>query len=145
MKLDENGMLTEIPKDIANGLKYGDGRMEESDMRITKEEAIEILSTRDSHGMITGYAGGIKEAIDMGLEALKRIEYDADGNPYILTIGNGTSLPKGRCKDCRWWKDSDGAYRRGIGAESHCPINHEEVYAGNGYCFMFEPQESEEE
>jgi len=51
-----------------------------------------------------------------------------------------TPQPKmGRCKDCKWWKDSDGAYRRGVGAESRCPINHEEVYMGNGYCYMFEP------
>lgn len=49
----------------------------------------------------------------------------------------------GHCKDCKWWKDSDGAFRRGIGAESQCPINREEVYEGNGYCFLFEPQEME--
>lgn len=47
------------------------------------------------------------------------------------------------CKDCKWWKDSDGAYRRGIGAESKCPINRREVLEGNGYCYMYEPQESE--
>lgn len=50
----------------------------------------------------------------------------------------------GHCKDCKWWKDSDGAYRRGVGAESQCPINRKEVFEGNGYCYMFEPQESEE-
>ena len=50
----------------------------------------------------------------------------------------------GHCKDCKWWKDSDGAFRRGIGAESQCPINREEVYEGNGYCYMFEPQERSE-
>lgn len=50
----------------------------------------------------------------------------------------------GLCKDCKWWKDSDGAFRRGIGAESKCPINCKKVYEGTGYCFMFEPQESEE-
>lgn len=49
-----------------------------------------------------------------------------------------------RCKDCRWWKDSDGLYRRGGGAESRCPINRREVFEGNGYCYMFEPQESED-
>ena len=48
-----------------------------------------------------------------------------------------------RCKDCKWWKDSDGLYRRGVHAESQCPINRKEVYEGNGYCFLFEPQESE--
>lgn len=47
----------------------------------------------------------------------------------------------GRCKDCKWWKDSDGSYRRGGGAESPCPINRKTVYEGNGYCYMFEPQE----
>ena len=51
----------------------------------------------------------------------------------------------GRCKDCKWWKDNDGVYRRGVRAESKCPINRKEVYEGNGYCFMFEPQESEEQ
>lgn len=47
----------------------------------------------------------------------------------------------GYCRDCKWWKDSDGAFRRGIEAESQCPMNRIEVYEGNGYCYMFEPQE----
>ena len=47
----------------------------------------------------------------------------------------------GHCKDCKWWKDSDGLYRRGGHAESQCPINRREVFEGNGYCYMFEPQE----
>ena len=50
----------------------------------------------------------------------------------------------GHCKDCRWWKDSDGAFRRGIEAESICPINTLVVQEGDGYCYMFEPQESED-
>lgn len=50
----------------------------------------------------------------------------------------------GHCRDCKWWKDSDEAFRRGIGAESQCPMNRIEVFEGNGYCYMFEPQESEE-
>ena len=55
-----------------------------------------------------------------------------------------TLQPKiGRCKDCRWWKDSDGVYRRDCFTESQCPINRKEVYEGNGYCYMFEPQERE--
>lgn len=49
----------------------------------------------------------------------------------------------GHCKDCKWWKDSDGVYRRGIGAESQCSINSKVVFEGNGYCYMFEPQETE--
>ena len=47
------------------------------------------------------------------------------------------------CRNCRWWKDSDGIYRRGIEAESKCPMNRKEVYEGNGYCYMFELKESE--
>lgn len=45
-----------------------------------------------------------------------------------------------RCKECKWWKDSDGAFRRGIGAESQCPINTQAVYCGDGYCYMFSPK-----
>ena len=65
----------------------------------------------------------------------------------INAVKNGTSLPehfitqKQRlCKDCKRWKDSDGIYRRGIEAESKCPINRKEVFEGNGYCYMFEPK-----
>lgn len=53
------------------------------------------------------------------------------------------TLQEPKCKDCKWWKDSDGEYRRGVGAESQCPINRKEVFEGNGYCFLYEPQESE--
>lgn len=49
-----------------------------------------------------------------------------------------------RCKDCKWWRDSDGAYRRGVKAESKCPINTVSVANGWGYCYMFKPQESED-
>ena len=49
-----------------------------------------------------------------------------------------------KCKDCKWWRDSDGAYRRGVKAESKCPINTVSVANGWGYCYMFEPQESED-
>ena len=47
---------------------------------------------------------------------------------------------KGHCKDCNYWKDSDGKYRRGLGAESQCPINTDKVYQGEGYCYMFSPK-----
>ena len=45
-----------------------------------------------------------------------------------------------RCNKCKWWKDSDGKYRRGCGAESKCPINTHTVYRGEGYCYMFSPK-----
>ena len=47
------------------------------------------------------------------------------------------------CKDCKWWKDSDGVYRRGIEAETPCPINRKAVFEGNGYCYLFEKAEGE--
>ena len=88
---------------------------------MTGEEAIEYLKRAD-----TTVGKKIKtktaEAIDIAVKALKE--------PKI-----------GYCKDCKWWKDSDGAFKRGIGAESQCPINRKEVYDGNGYCFLFEKKE----
>ena len=45
-----------------------------------------------------------------------------------------------RCKYCEHWKDSDGKYRRGRGAESKCPINNDTVYRGEGNCYMFSPK-----
>lgn len=50
-------------------------------MRMTKEEAIQILSTRDWSGMLCGYTSGYTEALDMAIEALQ------------------TDVV--RCKDCR--------------------------------------------
>ena len=55
---------------------------------------------------------------------------------------SSVTLQEPKCKDCKWWKDSDGAYRRGVEAESQCPINRREVFKGNGYCYLFEPQKS---
>ena len=95
---------------------------------MTEEEAVAILiSQRDEDPFIpTEYRIQIHEALDMGIKALKQ-------KPKI-----------GYCKDCRWWKDSDGVYRRDLFAESQCPMNRKEVYEGRGYCYMFKPRESEE-
>ena len=38
---------------------------------MTKEEAIQILSTRDWSGMLCGYTSGYTEALDMAIEALE--------------------------------------------------------------------------
>lgn len=38
---------------------------------MTREEAIKILSSRDGHGMPSGYNGGYTEAIEVAIEALK--------------------------------------------------------------------------
>lgn len=51
----------------------------------------------------------------------------------------------GTCKDCKHWKDSDGVYRRGISAESKCPINILQVFDGDFYCADFEKRGSKNE
>ena len=84
-----------------------------------------------------------------------RLQYEVeleDGQRFMMIdpddVKNLQPISKepktGRCKNCKWWKDSDGAYRRGVGAESQCPINRREVFEGNGYCYMFEPSEDKE-
>lgn len=60
---------------------------------------------------------------------------------FLIWLNENAQPKTGHCKDCKWWKDSDGLYRRGSHAESQCPMNRIEVYEGNGYCYMFEPQE----
>lgn len=68
------------------------------------------------------------------------IEYITDGTDYQYFDNRGVLI---RCKDCKHWKDSDGVYRRGFGAESKCPINLQSVYDGTFYCGMAERREDE--
>ena len=42
---------------------------------MTREEAIQILSTRDAHGVLCGYTSGVTEALDMAIEALRQTEW----------------------------------------------------------------------
>lgn len=37
---------------------------------MTRKKAIQILSTRDAHGVLCGYTSGVTEALDMAIEAL---------------------------------------------------------------------------
>lgn len=39
---------------------------------MTRKEAIQILSTRDAHGVLCGYTSGVTKALDMAIEALKQ-------------------------------------------------------------------------
>ncbi|MBO7430440.1 MAG: hypothetical protein J6U56_05445 [Spirochaetia bacterium] len=68
--------------------------------------------------------------------------YHKNHVPFNMAIKALEQEP--RCKECKWWKDSDSVYRRGCRAESKCPINRKEVFEGSGYCYLFEQQESEE-
>ena len=42
----------------------------QSERVMTREEAIQILSARDAHGVLCGYTSGVTEALDMAIEAL---------------------------------------------------------------------------
>ena len=89
---------------------------------------------------------------DLGVDCISRFEvteilnseYDIDKMLDRVDELPSVTPQEPRCKDCKWWKDSDGEYRRGCGAESKCPINTKTVYLGKGYCYKFEPQESED-
>lgn len=101
----------------------------------------------------------IKKSYKIAIEALKaepcedaisrqevlgccRNEWEGEVEIRLKALPSVNPQPKtGHCKDCKWWKDSDGVYRRGVRADSQCPINRKEVYEGNGYCFLYEPQE----
>lgn len=56
---------------------------------MTREEAIQILSTRDAHGVLCGYTSGATEALDMAIEALS-----ADAKP-TMTENVNTCKHKG--------------------------------------------------
>ena len=70
---------------------------------------------------------------------------DYSGNEIleVIDVDDVKTLPPvtpihGTCKDCKNWKDSDGAYRRGLWAESKCPVNNSSVFEGTFYCADFE-------
>lgn len=83
------------------------------------------------------------------VERFDEVEEEFKGVPWNLmqiysnfNVLIGEKTPH-KCRDCKQWRDHDGLFRRGVGAESRCPINRREVFEGNGYCYMFEPKESE--
>ena len=89
--------------------------------------------------------GGDLISRDAVIEIVEREQNKGDALSEIekLSSVNPQESKTGHCKDCKWWKDSDGAFRRGIGAESQCPMNRIEVFEGDGYCYMFEPQDKD--
>ena len=64
------------------------------------------------------------------LDAMNRLDGIPPAQPDIIY-----------CKDCKHWKDSDGVYRRGLDAESKCPLNMKEVYEGTFFCGMAKRRE----
>jgi len=127
--------------------------MERSGGWKTYEDAVIAWNHRSSH---SENPTGSTTKNDLGVDCISRddvwdVMQELWGTSGEL-IDRLMSLPSvtpqepktGHCKDCKWWKDKDGVYRRGIAAESKCPINRREVMEGRGYCFLFEPQESED-
>lgn len=104
---------------------------------ISKTETLKAMDTYDKYGYTARYG-------------LERLDKDDKGFVPYVKYEDMVNCVKGmppvtpqvpRCKECKWWKDKDGVFRRGVGAKSKCPINNREVYLGNEYCYMFEPQE----
>ena len=107
---------------------------------MTREEAITVFKAFMDNPLFSDVH---KAAFNIAIHDIKQ-RHDWDINNLILINKDNyeSQEPKaGHCKDCKWWRDSDGLYRRGSHAESQCPINRREVFEGNGYCYMFEPQE----
>ncbi len=72
----------------------------------------------------------------------KKPPYDLNGINVLKERASDCPLVEiVTCKDCKQWKDSDGVYRRGLGAESKCPINTKEVFEGKFYCANGERRE----
>ena len=65
---------------------------------MTPEEAIQILSTRDAHGVMCGYTSGVTEALDMAIEALQFTKH------FDLLKEFQSLQEVVRCKDCRFNK-----------------------------------------
>ncbi len=70
-----------------------------------------------------------------------KLKFTEECNPSVEKPDDCPLVEIITCKDCKHWKDSDGVYRRGIGAESICPINLKEVHDGIFYCCNGERRE----
>lgn len=68
-------------------------------MTMTREKAMQILSTRDAHGVLCGYTSGVTEALDMAIEALQREEAEEKGYCHRIMPSNVEVVV--RCKECR--------------------------------------------
>ena len=100
-------------------------------MTMTREQAIQILSTRDWSGMLCGYTSGYTEALDMAVEAL-----------------SSNAIQVVQCKDCKHRETDDCPMYRvewfsideGYGAFEDDYIIHDYT-TNNGYCHYGERKE----
>lgn len=98
---------------------------------------VDLISRADVNRIICEYRD---DAAETGSERDLERAYGANAIGALISELPSVTPQKPRCKECKWWKDSDGKYRRGLGAESRCPINSHAVYCGDGYCYMFSPK-----
>ena len=115
---------------------------------IDRQAAIDALQDRyklyswDDGGAQKAEIGRIiREIYDMSSAQPTGTPLHDNGSDYAHGFADGykqglkdAESERVRCKNCKHWKDSDGVYRRGIGAESKCPVNIRAVYEGNFYC-----------
>lgn len=77
---------------------------------MTKEEAIKILSNRDSFGIPKGYTSGYAEAIDMAIKSLKSWDEGVIHGKWI-DKGHDNIYECSKCGDM--WM--------GVGGYNYCP------------------------
>lgn len=77
---------------------------------MTKEQAIQILSTRDWSGMLCGYTSGYTEALDMAIEALENEPIPCERCIHVKSCRKVIILKDKRYKLIRYC--SQGAERK---------------------------------
>lgn len=118
---------------------------------MNREEAIQILSTRDAHGVLCGYTSGVTEALDMAIEALtvtvsreeyeelyrKAKEVNEMANDILADFPSYKEFVSVvRCKDCRWWQDNNGGY-----PHANCHWCETETPDADDFCSLGERRE----
>ena len=82
----------------------------EKQMQEPREDTISRQTVLD---IVDSYSESKSNVEDVTQDILSNIVALSPVNPQSKTE---------HCKDCKWRKDSDGVFRRGIEAESQCPI-----------------------
>ena len=110
---------------------------------LTREKAIQILSTRDAHGVLCGYTSGVTEAIDMAIEALsepincvkcKHYYETEDGTDVHGRCRMDTAHTElVRCNECEWYQGVPGV-------QGHAPCEYfNKQVLWNDFCSNGEP------
>ena len=119
-----------------------------SDDCVSRQSMLDAITEIDENINMDIYTNEVREIAKKlppvtPTQCIAAVRFSKDDLREICNERIEVECTHGTCKDCRHWKDSDGVYRRGISAESKCPINIKEVYEGNFYCKWFEKRGSE--